>query len=146
MRIDLAVMADYASVTQDGKLVIAGVFTRIVALRMPWQHPMMSLVFRVDVHAGEPRDHEVRVTCIDPDGKEILPPIQQHITVGPETEATESSANLIFAAGGVSFQRSGRYSFEVFVDGEHAREVPFEVVVIPQAEPAAGSRPSDNLM
>lgn len=146
MRIDLAVMADYASVTQEGKLVIAGIFTRIVAHQMPWQHPTMALVFRVDVYAGEPRDHDVLVSCIGPDGDEILPPIRQRITVGPETEAAESSANLIFAAGGVTFQSPGRYSFEVFVDGEHVRDVPFEVVLSPQPASPAGGRGSDNLM
>lgn len=146
MRIDLAVVADYASVTQDGKLVIAGVFTRILAHQMPWQHPTMSLVFRVDVHTGEPREHHVRVACIDPDGKELLPPIEQRISVGPETDAAESSANLIFAAGGVTFPKPGRYSFEVFVDDQHAAEVPFEVVLARQPAAPAEEGSSDNLM
>ena len=46
MRVPLAVLADYANVTTDGKLNIMGIFNRIFASALPVVHPQMRLVMR----------------------------------------------------------------------------------------------------
>ncbi len=129
MEIDLAVVADYAAVTQEGKLVIAGVFDRVLATRLPWSHPSMSLVFRLRVHPGEGRAHEVRVTCVDPDGVEVLPPLLQRMEAPEGGPTEEASANFVLGIGGVNLGKPGRHHFEIFVDGRHERTVPFDVVL-----------------
>lgn len=134
MLVDLAVLADYAAVTQEGKLVIGGIFDRVMAARMPWQHPSMSLVFRMNVEAGEERQHALRLQCVDPDGAEVIPPLEQRVTAGASDAYSSASANFIFGVGGIVFSRPGRHHFEIFVDGEHVRTVPFEVVMLPEAE------------
>lgn len=129
MEIDLAVIADYAAVTQEGKLVIAGVFDRVLAPRLPWQHPSMSLVFRLRVHPGEERGHEIRVACVDPDGREVLPPLLQRMEAPPAGPLDDASANFVLGIGGVNIGRAGRHHFEIFVDGRHERTVAFDVVL-----------------
>lgn len=137
MQVDLAVLADYAAVTQEGKLVIAGIFDRVVASRMPWQHPSMSLVFRMSVEPGEVREHALHLQCVDPDGAEVIPALEQRVVAGVDDVLAGGTANFIFGVGGIVFSRPGRHHFEIFIDGEHVRSVPFEVV------PAAPDRGED---
>lgn len=133
MEIDLAVLADYAAVTQEGKLIIGGIFERVMARQMPWQHPSMALVFRLRVHAGEAREHDVSVTCVDPDGKEILAPMRQRMAAPPASEFEETAANFVFGINGVRFETAGRYQFDIHLDGKNVRSVPFEVITPPPA-------------
>jgi len=69
MEIDLAVIADYAAVSGDGKLVVAGIFDRITAADMPAVHPMMALAFRVTTDPGPSSTHSVEVHLADPEGR-----------------------------------------------------------------------------
>ena len=50
MNVRLAVLADYANVTGDGKLNILGIFDRINLLQIPAVHPQMHLVLRIEAH------------------------------------------------------------------------------------------------
>ena len=50
MLVKLAVLADYANVTSDGKLNILGIFDRMNVLNLPAVHPQMNLVLRLEAH------------------------------------------------------------------------------------------------
>jgi len=52
VNIELAVLADYAAVTHDNKLVIAGIFDSLNVPGLTWSLTMMSLALRI---SGEPR-------------------------------------------------------------------------------------------
>lgn len=46
MEVSLALLADYANVTREGKLNLLGLFDRIDARAVPWVHPQMQLVLQ----------------------------------------------------------------------------------------------------
>lgn len=139
MRVDIAAVADYASVTQEGKLVIGGAFDRIVAMQLPWRHPTMSLVLRVGLEPDDPREFTIAAHCMDADGHPVVPPMEQRVQLPLDAGSYGPSANLLFTMNGVQFAEAGRYAFEVFADGAHVATVPFEVVVTPGGASAPGS-------
>lgn len=53
MDLTLALLADFANQSADGKLNILGAFNRIWSERFPAVHPEMKLVLRFAVHPAE---------------------------------------------------------------------------------------------
>jgi hypothetical protein len=73
MHVRLAVLADYANVTGDGKLNILGIFARINLMQIPAVHPQMHLVLRIEAHPSElNRAYDVEIRLQDPAGLTIF--------------------------------------------------------------------------
>lgn len=126
MRIPLALVADEANVSQEGKLNVLGMFDRITAAEFPVVHPRLCFCFRVLADFGDGgRPFTVDVRLVDEDGTilfeaggEMVPPVV------PPGEF--SSNNQVFSMVGLRFERAGTYVFTVRV-GEATAEVPFLV-------------------
>ena len=116
MKIPMAVLADEANVSQEGKLNLMGIFDRIAAAEFPVVHPKMVYAFRVEADFGDSgRAFPVRVSMEDEDGTALF------------QADGEMIANQLFAMVGVQFPHPGMYRFVVRV-GEAARhETPFLV-------------------
>ena len=71
MEVDLAVIADAANVSQEGKLNILGVFDTIWAREFPFRHATMVLVVRVRADFTEGGGHPLEVRLVDADGAQI---------------------------------------------------------------------------
>ena len=61
MEIDLALLADAATVDAAGKLNILGIFDRISARSFPVRHPRLALVLRFRATMNEAGDHAVKI-------------------------------------------------------------------------------------
>jgi hypothetical protein len=130
MKIPMALLADEANVSQEGKLNVLGVFDRIAAAAFPVVHPKLVFVFRVQAeYTDQGPPVPVRVRLLDQDGAvlfeatgELAPP-----QVGPGEFVT---ANQIFALVGVQFPQPGLYNFVVTV-GEERHETPLSLVQAP---------------
>ena len=65
----MALVADEANISQEGKLNVLGAFDRIAAPKFPTIHPKMVFVFRVEAGYGDGGvSVPVRVRLIDDDG------------------------------------------------------------------------------
>ena len=53
MQVKLALLADYANVTAEGKLNILGIFDRINVVGVPAVHPQMHFILRLEAHPAE---------------------------------------------------------------------------------------------
>lgn len=123
----MAVLADEANVSQEGKLNLMGIFDRIAAAEFPVVHPKLVFAFRVEAEMGDSgRTFPVHVALEDEDGAALFQAEGEMMApVVPPGEF--NTANQIFAMVGVQFPRPGIYRFVVRV-GETARhEAPFLV-------------------
>ena len=125
MEIDLALLADAATVDASGKLNILGVFDRISTSGFPAQHPHVSLVLRFGASMKEAGDHKVEIVLRDPDAAEVVR-LNGDIKVGPGPAAAGGRVRVpqVVNMERLVFQKPGRYSFDVAVDGEHQVSVP----------------------
>jgi hypothetical protein len=135
MQVKLALLADYANVTADGKLNILGIFDRIRVQEVPVTHPQMHLILRIEAHAAErDRSHMVEIRLHDPDGQtvfEVRGEVVPHGSYG-QTIAT----NQILTLNNLLLAKTGGYTFVVLVNNDLKSEVPLDVE-LGTADPAA---------
>ena len=142
MHIPMALLADDANVSQEGKLNILGVFDRVAAPSYPTVHPKMVFVFRVQAeYADSGRSFPVRVRLLDEDGGvlfeaggDLVPP-----DVPPGEFAT---ANQIFTLVGIGFPRPGSYKFVLTVGELPPHETP--LILLQSSWPGGEVDPAAN--
>lgn len=125
MEVDLAVLADAATVDGSGKLNILGIFDRLGTSSFPTRHPRMSLVLRFSAGVHEVGKHEVEIVLKGPDGKELVRiDGEMNLTAGPRGVSGGVLVPHVLNLDGLVFPTAGRYSFDVRVDGEHHVSIP----------------------
>jgi hypothetical protein len=70
---------------------------------------------------------------VDPDGVDVVTPMEGEVEVKGETEA-EASVNLIVDLNLVRFGSHGPHSFDIFLDGNLERQVPLTVEQLSPAD------------
>ena len=108
-----------------------------------------ALTLRVMVHRTEvTRQHELEVRFWDEDGRDFAPALQ--VQLGPGTvpdghpPTWEVPAQLAIGLHGLPIPAAGHYSFEVSVDGQHLKSVPFRFVEgLPPPAAAAALPPQE---
>jgi len=135
MNARLALLADFANQSADGKLNILGAFDTIYAVKFPAVHPEMKLVVRFEIHpaeADEPRRLEIQFR--NADGQKIFG-LQGTMKFQGRPEGTPVgemlSANHILGINALELKEPGRYEFVVLVNGEIKASVPLKAVVRP---------------
>lgn len=127
MRVDLALLADYAEVTQrGGKLIVCGIFDRITLADFDAVHPHMALALKLACDPGESPFHHLSVRLVDPDGADVVSPMEGDVEVKGEPDG-DASVNLILDLNLVKFGTAGPHSFDVFLDGKLEKQVPLTV-------------------
>ena len=130
MDVKLALTADYANVSQDGKLNVMGIFSRVMAQQFPATHPLMHLVLVFTADASEKgRTREVRIRLVDDDGKALMD-INGSFQV-PESPELRVEMQQIFALQMLQFPNAGQYAFHILVDGRSRATLPLEIAHTP---------------
>ncbi len=140
MQVKLAVLADYANVTADGKLNILGIFDRINLMQVPAVHPQMHLVLRLEAHAAErERAHKIEIRLHDPDGATIF---EVNGDIVPHGEGAHPvSTNQILTLNNLQLEKIGAYNFIIFINNDMKSELPLHVEFVTMP-PMAGATPS----
>jgi len=127
MKIPLAVLADEANVSQEGKLNVLGIFDRITAATFPVVHPRMVFAFRVQMeYADAGRAFPVQVRLADADGETMFEAVGE-ITGPPVPPGEIAAINQVFSLVGVEFPREGLYRFTVSLGAAEQSGVDFLV-------------------
>ena len=119
MEIDLALLADAATIYATGKMNILGVFDRISVSQFPAQHGRVALVLRLTAGTSEVGTHEMQIRLTDPEGSEVLSLNGEIQLVGGPGASEGIRVPHVLNLDGLVFPGPGRYSFDVKVDGEH---------------------------
>lgn len=129
MEVDLALLADAATIDGSGKLNILGVFDRLTTANFPAQHPRMVLILRFSAGVQEIGRHEVAISLRTPGGDEVVR-VDGEMHLGPGRGSVGGRVQLphILHFDGLVFPDAGQYAFDVRVDGEHHESVPLTVV------------------
>lgn len=117
MEIDLALIADAATVDGAGKLNILGVFDHISAREFPARHERMVLVLRFSAGVDEAGKHGVTIAVKDPDGGEVAR-MDGEIKLAPGRPDGRIRVPQIVHLDGFVFPKAGIYSIQVSLDDE----------------------------
>ncbi|MGY8777108.1 MAG: DUF6941 family protein [Longimicrobiales bacterium] len=128
MEVDLALLADAATVDGSGKLNILGIFDRLGTSSFPTRHPRMALVLRFSAGVHEVGKHKVGIVLKAPDGKQVVRVDgEMNLSSGPLGIASGILVPHVLNMDGLVFPVGGRYSFDVIVNDEHHVSIPLTV-------------------
>ncbi|MBI3912893.1 MAG: hypothetical protein HY327_01660 [Chloroflexi bacterium] len=127
MKTKIAVLADYASVSEGGKLNILGIFSNIMARTAPITHAQMHLVVQFEFDFSEAGQKDFRVRLMDLDGKEIVN-LAGQLQIPQPSGFETANINQIFVFNNTTFPQFGEYVFEVLVDDAIKAEIPVRVM------------------
>jgi hypothetical protein len=123
MEIEIFTLCDFAQ-DNHSKLTIVGTFDSISTKQFPAIHPACSIACRLRFAAKEAGEHDFKLRMTDLNGKEIIKPIEGEIKVGVPANNQYASVNLVFNFNQLKFEAPGRYSFELFIDGDWKSGLP----------------------
>ena len=140
MRLDWALLANAAESPPNGLVYILG-----AGIDTLWRDEFPApfggaMVLRVlSSRLESERTHKVEVHCSDEDGNAVL---QQPVvlalpprTVGSEhPQGWDLAANIVINLAAVPIPQPGLYRFEILVDDQQVRTLPFRAVRPPRTE------------
>ena len=129
MDIQLAVLADGANLTSNGKLNVLGIFRNITARAFPAVHPEMTLVLKFEADSVERgMRKKVDVRLVSADGVD-LSTISMTVNVpDPPVRGRPIEMLAPLRINNATFPKAGDYEFKALIDGNLATSVPFRVI------------------
>lgn len=128
VKVTLALLADYANVSREGKLNILGIFDNINAQSLPAIHPQMQLVLTLEADRGDAdKDHKIEIELIDADGTKLF-------SIGGDLRFTSPppgeriKVNHIIQLNNLQFNHFGSHEFKIRINNEVRQSVPLSVV------------------
>lgn len=126
MRLDIALVADAATVDASGKLNVLGAFHRLRGPEFPLRHGRLALVLRFAPEPDDDGTSEVEVQLLGPEEDEIL-----RLDGKVESRSADTAADIripqVLNLDGIVFPREGTYRFVVAVDGGEIGIIPLKV-------------------
>ncbi len=141
MKVDFAVVCDYALVDQYGKLSVLGIFQHVWVATFPTVHPRLHLVVRLRGKRTEIGEHRLEIRFVDESDNEILRGSGTVTCNEPPAGVLEIEAGTVLAFD-VPLQQEGKYRFEISVDGEFSASVPITAAVSPNTGQGPGAPPN----
>lgn len=118
---EIFVLCDHATVSQEQKLSIIGIFDQFFVANLPANWPKM---FLVTVLRGQPNSqYPLSLKIIPPQPTtQVLPEKQLEVTLGPN-----GKANLITELVNFSLPTPGTYKIQLLSDKKTVAEIEFKV-------------------
>lgn len=136
MEVKLALLADYANVTREGKLNLMGIFDVINAPSLPWTHPQMRLVLTFEANPAEwDTQKKVQIKLLDADAREKLT-MGADIKVPTGKSGRNVPINSIIVINNLRFDVAGYYAFYILIGEETKKEIPLTVNYVPRPDRA----------
>jgi hypothetical protein len=123
LRLDFAVLADYALIDQQGKLSVLGIFQHVWVGAFPAVHPRTHLVLRVRGRRTDIGTRGIRIRFVDEDDTELLGGEGSVQFNEPPAGVTEVEAGAVLVFD-VPLPKPGAYAFEITLEGEGVTRVP----------------------
>ena len=123
MELEIFTLADFAQDNQS-KLTIVGTFDSIHSKQFPATHPACAIACRMRFGASETGDHDFRLRLIDSEGKEVIQPIEGKMHIGDPPNGQFSSINIVVNFNQLKLDKPGRYSFELYINGDWKSGLP----------------------
>ncbi|MGF2414155.1 DUF6941 family protein [Ferruginibacter sp.] len=123
MEIEIFTLCDFAQ-DNNSKLTVVGTFDSIHAKQFPAQHPACTVACRLRFSDKEAGDHDFKLRMTDAAGKETIQPIEGNINIPAAANGRVVTINLVINFNQLQFTKPGRYSFELYIDGDWKSGLP----------------------
>lgn len=141
MRLDWALLANAAEAPPNGLVYILGAgFDTLVRDQFPTPFGGVIVLRLQTTRLETERPHKVEVHGSDEDGRAVLPqPIVLNLPARQVPHdyphGWDLSANIVINLTTVPIERPGFYNFEILIDDQQVRTLPFRAVKATAAQP-----------
>ena len=143
MHITMAVVADAANRSDNGKLNLLGVFHTLFAVSTPCQHPHMAIVLNFEATAMERGTRQkIGIRLVNSDGKTVINMPDSFLDVPNDPSVVTPQLSLIVNIAGVMFESFGGYQFDIEINGNIAGRIPIAIMALPQTPVAPPPPPT----
>lgn len=130
--VELAALADYVAITNEGKLVIAGIFDSVSAPSLPVALPVLHMAIRITADPAEPPEHKMTLNFIGPSGAELRSFSQEfRLPEKPPIPGAVLAHQFVVKFAGAMFEDVGAHAIDILLDDKYARSVSFNVSIRP---------------
>ena len=126
MEIDIFTICDFAQ-DVNGKLNIVGTFDTINAHKLPAIQPTFSIATRIRLSKADPEQSSFRLSIIDFNNKEIIPPFEGGINIPAHSTEKERAVNIVVGIGQLKFNAYGEYLVKLAINNKEIKSLPFTV-------------------
>lgn len=129
MQVTLVGLADFASISADGKLNILGLFDEITPdSDFPYTWPRLYLVVSFALSPDElMAAHPIEVVLRDREDKTVLTVAKHLVAGGPDGSRQRLAVHKIIALCDVCFENAGDYRFSIESGDEELGSAPLRV-------------------
>lgn len=129
MEVKLAAIADYANVTDSGKLNIMGIFGQLNPPKLPFRLPTMYLVLSLWSNLAEVGStKDITIRLIGQDGDLVLEAATKTVVSPPALpNKGVSEAASVLMLNNLQFDRPGDYQFCILINGETKETIDLRV-------------------
>ncbi|MBK8575253.1 MAG: hypothetical protein IPN90_06080 [Elusimicrobia bacterium] len=123
MKIEVFALCD-AATEGGGKLNLLGAFDVMSASSLPLIHPSCAVAIRIRFKRIESGAHRVKLDMVDEDGRHVVPAFETTVDIRPEEGVESAVANLLLNFQQLRFEKFGRYSIDLAIDGRQEGSLP----------------------
>jgi len=124
MNVEIFCLCD-AATNQGGKLNILGAFDHVWAKEEPINYNAnITIAARLRFASVEEGEKKIRLSFVDIDGKQILPPIEVGMVVKIPTGESTSTLNVVLNIQQIKLPKFGEYSIDLAIDGRQEASLP----------------------
>ena len=130
IKITLALLADGANISREGKLNILGIFDRISTQNLPAMHPQMQLIMTIEADRGDAdKEHQLGIDLINADGSKLFS-MSGNIKFASPPSGEQIRINHIIQLNNLRFEHFGSYEFKILINNEVRKSVPLHVIEV----------------
>jgi len=111
MKLKYSFLCNAANFSQSGNLNVLDIFHTINSQKFPFKYPKFVYVACIKFHLSEIGKHNFKVSFVDEDGKEIIPPLKGEIHANPNKTST-----IMLELRNISFSKPGTYQIDLVID------------------------------
>lgn len=126
MKIEIFALCD-AATEGGGKLNLLGAFDVIATRELPLIQPSCAVAIRIRFKRIESGSHRVKLDMVDEDGRPVVPAFETSVDIHPEDGVESAVANLLLNFQQLRFEKFGRYSIDLAVDGRQEGSLPIYI-------------------
>ena len=130
LRIEIFTVCESAS-DNHGRLSLAGTFENVQTPQFPLILPQLLVVVRVRFWPMEGLLHTVRLTVTDPDGRQIMTPVESPASLQPRSDEQSAAYNIMFPLRDVCIEGPGEHAIDFYLNDVLQGRLPLNVLPAP---------------
>lgn len=135
MKVTMALLADYANVSREGKLNVLGIFHQFNTSILPAALPQFQFVLTLEGDfADSGREHEIEIRCMSPSGQDLFK-MEGKFSVRGGAPGITLRTNQILTINHLTFKEAGGHIFYVYLNNHREADVALQVTLRQEEQP-----------